>query len=183
MPGDMSARATTFSTVVRDGPWMCSAEMQASISRCRCRAREARSGAGLAPLLVSLAVALPAAFAGAPGAPPRAAALAESPPPFPLATLLGFFLFTAPSLSRKIPHRHLSGGNHEIAGAAGPLAHHPPATAVPHGLLPDSVRVRLQDQPGRDGTPGTALYRHLHAYRGRSSAGVRELGELQVSAH
>src|SRR5947207_14204687 len=106
MPGDMSARATTFSTVVRDGPWMCSAEMQASISRCRCRAREARSGAGLAPLLDSLAAALPAAFAGAAGAapdvaaPPRAAALAESPPAFPLATLLGFFLFTAPSLSR-----------------------------------------------------------------------------------
>src|SRR5882757_4432251 len=45
MPGDMSASATTFSTVVREGPWMCSAEMHASISRCRCRTRDARSGA------------------------------------------------------------------------------------------------------------------------------------------
>src|ERR1700748_3858845 len=40
----MSASATTFSTVVREGPWMCSAEMHASISRCRCRTRDARSG-------------------------------------------------------------------------------------------------------------------------------------------
>src|SRR5215470_771164 len=105
MPGDMSASATTFSTVVRDGPWMCSAEMQASISRCRWRARDARSGA--------------TATGGA----------------FPLTTLLGFFLFTPASLYRKIPHRHLSGGNHEIAGAAGPLAHHSSAAAVPHGLF------------------------------------------------
>ncbi len=42
----MSASATTFSTVVREGPWMCSAEMQASISRwrwrCGCAATPAR---------------------------------------------------------------------------------------------------------------------------------------------
>ena len=37
MPGDIFAIATTFSTVVRDGPYMCNADMQASIRRCRCR--------------------------------------------------------------------------------------------------------------------------------------------------
>ncbi len=41
MPGDIFAMATTFSTVVRDGPWMCSAEMHASISRMRWRPRAA----------------------------------------------------------------------------------------------------------------------------------------------
>jgi len=41
----MSAISTTFSTVVRDGPWMCMAEMQASMSRRRWRTRAARSGA------------------------------------------------------------------------------------------------------------------------------------------
>src|SRR5215831_13631082 len=104
MPGDMSAWATTFSTVVREGPWMCNAEMQASMRRCRWRARDARSGAG------------------------ASAALADLSPAFLLATLLAFFLamlsftsrpepgrarhhgrklYTAPSLYRKIPHRHL----------------------------------------------------------------------------
>ena len=43
MPGDIFAMATTCSTVVRDGPYMCSAEMQASIKRCRCRLRPARA--------------------------------------------------------------------------------------------------------------------------------------------
>ncbi|HLN50394.1 MAG TPA: hypothetical protein VK251_12910 [Steroidobacteraceae bacterium] len=47
MPGDIFAIATTFSTVVLDGPYMCSAEMQASISRWRCRLRELRARAGL----------------------------------------------------------------------------------------------------------------------------------------
>jgi hypothetical protein len=37
MPGDIFAIATTFSTVVRDGPWICNAEMHASIKRWRCR--------------------------------------------------------------------------------------------------------------------------------------------------
>ena len=41
MPGDMSAIATTFSIVVLDGPYWCSAEMQASISLCRWRMRSA----------------------------------------------------------------------------------------------------------------------------------------------
>src|ERR1700753_2791024 len=53
MPGDMSASLTTFPTVVRDGPWMCSAEMHASISRCRCRTRDARSGATATAVLDS----------------------------------------------------------------------------------------------------------------------------------
>jgi hypothetical protein len=54
MPGDILAMATTFSTVVRDGPNVCKAEMHASISRWRwrlgaLRARETLSaGAGAA---------------------------------------------------------------------------------------------------------------------------------------
>src|SRR5689334_16388546 len=146
MPGDMSACATTFSTVVREGPWMCSAEMQASISRCRWRARDARSGAGTAFTLLAFFLAM----------------LSFTSRPEPgRARHHGRKLYTAPSLYRKIPHRHLSGGNHEIHRAAGPLAHHPAAPAVPHRLLPHPVRLRLQDQPGRDGTAGTAVYRHF----------------------
>jgi len=37
MPGDILAMATTFSTVVRDGPNVCKAEMHASIRRWRWR--------------------------------------------------------------------------------------------------------------------------------------------------
>ena len=35
IPGDMPAMATTFSTVVREGPWICRAEMHASMRRFR----------------------------------------------------------------------------------------------------------------------------------------------------
>ena len=45
MPGDILAMAVTRSTVVCDGPCTYSAEMQASIKRCRCRSRDARGGA------------------------------------------------------------------------------------------------------------------------------------------
>jgi len=43
--------ATTFSTVVRDGPYVCKAEMQASISRWRWRlgALRARAALGACP--------------------------------------------------------------------------------------------------------------------------------------
>src|SRR5882757_3798920 len=127
MPGDMSASATTFSTVVRDGPWMCNAEMQASIRRCRCRAREARSGTLAAELLEAL-------WRGT--------------------SITGQKLYTRWSLSRKIARIHLICANHETARASGPLADHSPAPALSDCLLPHPVRVCLQDPPGRDGTPG-----------------------------
>src|SRR6186713_2654532 len=170
MPGDMSASATTFSTVVREGPWMCSAEMQASIRRCRWRAREARSGTAVAllepwapgPSGRALATAATLALTrGALLAFLRFLAMFTSRPQSSRARCHGQKLNTAPILSRKIVRRHPSGGNHENARTAGPLAHHSPAAAVPHGLLSDSLRVRFQDQPGRDGTPGTALHGHL----------------------
>jgi hypothetical protein len=51
MPGDILAMATTFSTVVREGPNVCKAEMHASISRWRWRlgALRARGNLGLGP--------------------------------------------------------------------------------------------------------------------------------------
>src|SRR5262245_8423780 len=46
MLGDISAIDTTLSTVVRDGPWVCSAEIVASISFCRWRRRRPLPAAG-----------------------------------------------------------------------------------------------------------------------------------------
>src|SRR5262252_8831595 len=48
MPGESPAIATTRLTVVRDGPWMCNAEMVASIRRCRARTLPGRESAGSA---------------------------------------------------------------------------------------------------------------------------------------
>src|ERR1700730_12942814 len=138
MPGDMSARATTFSTVVRDGPWMCSAEMHASMRRWRCRAREARSGTLAAELLEA----------------------SRGRGTFIIAQKL----YTRWSLSRKMAHRHLIRANHETARASGPLADHSPAAALSDCLLPHPVRICLQNQPGRDGTPGAALHGHPVAH-------------------
>src|SRR5579859_2253937 len=112
MPGDRSASATTFSTVVRDGPWMCSAEMQASIRRCRCRAREARSGA-----------TLPSAGGGC-----FIAALELLVVFFWRDTwVTGQKPYMEYSLQRKMAQLQPSGAHNENAGASGPLAHHPAA--------------------------------------------------------
>src|ERR1700710_2854973 len=100
MPGDISASATTFSTVVRDGPWMCSAEMQASIRRCRWRAREARSVTFCAVrLIVLLAFFLAMLLLTLRAVAGRARHRGQK-------------LYTGSSLSRKIAGRHPSGGNH-----------------------------------------------------------------------
>src|ERR1700737_4278995 len=117
---------------------MCSAEMQASIRRWRCRARDARSG--------TLAAELLEASRG------RGT------------SITGQKLYTQWSLSRKIAHRHLIRANHETVRASRPLADHSPAAALSDCLLPDPVRVCLQDQPGRDRTPGAALYGHPVAH-------------------
>src|SRR3982074_1483267 len=117
---------------------MCSAEMQASIRRWCCRAREARSGTPAVELLEAS----------------RGRGT----------SITGQKLYTRWSLSRKIAHRHLIRANHETARASGPLADHSPAAALSDGLLPDPVRVRLQDQPGRDSAPGAALHGHPVAH-------------------
>jgi hypothetical protein len=59
MPGDIFAKAVTFSTVVRDGPYICKADIQASIKRCRCRLwalRARRMRTGLAVFLEDLRI-------------------------------------------------------------------------------------------------------------------------------
>jgi hypothetical protein len=103
---------------------MCSAEMHASIRRCRCRARDARSGATVVELLAAF-------WRGT--------------------WITGQKLYMRCSLSRRIARRHPANANHEIARASRPLAHHSPAPAVPDGVLSDSVRVYALEGIIRDG--------------------------------
>ena len=81
------------------------------------------------------------------------------------------------------PPRMLARPAHEIVRAYGPLADHPAAAAVSAGFLSHSVRLRPQDQPGRDGRPRPALHRHADPHAGRSPAACVEPGELPLPLH
>src|SRR5882762_4008720 len=69
------------------------------------------------------------------------------------------------SLSRTIARWHTRSAHHEIDRASGPLAHHSAAPALPPHILSHSVRLRLQNQLGRDRLARAAVYRRrlLHA--------------------
>src|SRR6267378_7178169 len=129
---------------------MCSAEMQASIRRCRCRWRMREP-------------------------PPLAAGSASAVEARRLDTLL-----TAPlaggrrrpaigvlerSLSRTIARWHTRSAHHETDRASGPLAHHSAAADLPGHILSHSVRLRLQNQLRRDRIARPTVYRRhlLHA--------------------
>src|SRR5438034_9815352 len=150
MPGDRSASATTFSTVVREGPWMWSAEMQASIRRWRWRWRMREPP----PLAVCSANAVEARWLDtlltAPLAAPAAGRSIDVP---------------ERSLSRTIPRWHIRSAHHETDRASGPLAHHSAAADLPARILSHSVRLRVQNQLRRDRGARAALYRRhlLHA--------------------
>src|SRR5262249_41051694 len=125
---------------------------QASIRRCRCRTREARSGATALELL--------------------------EPSVWRATSITAQKSYTARSVSRKIARRYLSKANHENAAASGSLAHHPSAAPVPDRLLSHPVCVCSQDQPGRDGTTGAAVHGHPHAHGRRPSAALDHPCEL-----
>src|SRR5580692_4839192 len=122
MPGDMSAIVTTFSIVVLDGPWICSAEMQASISFCRWRVRSAFSGTGAARALRVIKLGIPVL-------PPSSITRGQT---------------TDERHGRAPDPRYRRTPHGKAARKA--LAHHTAAAPVPAGVFPDPIYVRAQDQ-------------------------------------
>src|SRR6185312_7906187 len=145
---------------------MCSAEMQASISRCRCRWRMREPP-------------LPAASAAEPVACwPRVSFIAPSSADhlgLPLAVL-------GVSLSRTIARGHGGKLHHENDLASRPLAHHPAAPAVPADFLPDSIRLRLQDQLRGSRAAGTAVHGRVFLHARSRPAAVLQPRQLPLSA-
>src|ERR1700679_2458646 len=110
---------------------MCSAEMQASISRCRCRTRDARSGATAIVFLTTVVLASR-----------RVTTAAVYP---------AQWVPVWPEGTRK--------RDHEINRTLRPLAHHPAAAVIPAGILSHPFRVRPEDQLRRSGRARAALHR------------------------
>src|SRR5579862_2734578 len=132
---------------------MCSAEMQASISRCRWRWRIREP-----PLLPAAEV--------------------EVRGPLKLLSVAVRQL----SLSRTIGRGDSRNAHHESTLASGPLADHPAAAHFPADILSHPVPFRLQDQLRRGGAARAAFYRRNFLHARSPSAPGGELWQLPLPA-